>query len=104
MKGYFARTRFNSSGVGVIKRAPAGPLDIATKPGQPTPPPHCAAARPSRTIFGSVARAREVDRREVLVDVQSQPVEHIAGEHHEARTARAPGDGLAPQVGDGPVR
>ena len=44
--------RLISSALGAMKRAPAGPFAIAMNGGQPTPPPHIAAARPSSTIGG----------------------------------------------------
>jgi len=37
---------------GTMKRAPAGPRATAAKPGQPMPPPHRAATRPSSTMAG----------------------------------------------------
>ena len=42
-----------------VGSAPPGLFDRVTKPGQPMPPPHSAAARPSSTIAGpSPARSR----------------------------------------------
>ena len=45
-----ALTFATSSGVSPMKRPPA--FMIAVKPGQPMPPPHSAATRPSATITG----------------------------------------------------
>src|SRR5882724_4214706 len=51
--------RARPSASGAMKRAPAGPFATAPNPGQPWPPPHSAAARPSSTIAGpSPARSR----------------------------------------------
>ena len=54
---YFASTRLTWSASGAMKRPPA--FVTAVKPGQPTPAPQRAAARPSSTIAGpSPARSR----------------------------------------------
>ena len=58
-KECFARMRAISEASGAMKRAPLSLLATAVKPGQPVPPPHSAAARPSSTIAGpSPARSR----------------------------------------------
>ena len=89
-----------SSGVGAMKRAPA--FAIVAKPGQPVPPPHSAAARPSMHHGGPVAGALEEDRLEVLHLVEPEPVEDVAGEDHEAGALRAERHRLAGEIGDAP--
>ncbi len=53
---------------------------------------------------GTVARAVEIDRLEILVRVEPEAVEHIAREDDQPGAARPECDGLALEVGDGAVR
>src|SRR6516162_6433562 len=50
---------------------------------------------------GSVTRAFEIDRLEILLLIEAQSVEDVAGKDHEARSGGAECHGLALQVRDG---
>jgi hypothetical protein len=49
----------------------------------------------------AVSRLIEEDRLEVAALIEAEPIEHVAGEQHEARALGAEGDGLALEVLDG---
>ncbi len=82
-----ARIRAVSSGVGAIKRPPFSAT--AAKPGQPTPPPHKAAARPSTPWPGRV----EEDGLEISL-VLPKPVEHVARQDRQTRAFALKATGL----------
>ena len=91
------------SASGTMKRAPAGPRATAAKPGQPMPPPHSAATRPSSTMAGPSPAAIEVDGMEVARLIEPEPIEDVAREDDEAGAARAERHRPAGEIGDGAV-
>src|SRR5262249_14844467 len=107
-KGCLRKIRWMPSASGTMKRAPAGALATAVKPGPPPPPPHSAAAPHRRRTAARhqrrpVTSTIEQDRLEVTVPIVAQTIEQVVGQNDETGTLGAKGHGSALQILDAMV-
>ena len=90
-----------SSASGAMKRPPAGPRGhgAESRPSDARAPERGDA--PVEHHRGPVAGAVEIDRLEILVLLQPEPVKHVARQDRKTRARRPERHGLADEIADG---